>query len=112
MDKRKFSLCLIDIAFLAVSYLGLYLFAENFNNLTFGENGILRFALSLLACVVINLVFRSAFKVYSNIWRYATSGIYLRLILADFCTGVAMLFVDILSLLPNFHQLLVQNINI
>lgn len=39
-------------------------------------------------------LFRTVFKVYSNVWRYTSTKAYFNLILADFCGGVVAVFVS------------------
>ena len=96
MDKRKTALCLIDIVLLAVSHVALFIFVDNFSTVVFAKNVILRLLNSFIICAIINFTLRFSLKIYKNIWRYAGAGIYLRLILSDFLTGVAMLIVDFL----------------
>ncbi len=96
MDKRKTALCLIDLVFLAMSHLGLYIFVDNFSTVIYGDNVSFRLLISFAICTAVNLTLRFSLKIYKNIWRYASSGIYLRLILSDFITGLIMLLVDII----------------
>ncbi len=95
MDRRKTALCLIDLVFLAISHFGLYIFVDNFSTVIYGDKVPLRLLISFVICASINLILRSALKIYKNIWRYARAGIYLRLILSDFITGLIMLIVDL-----------------
>ncbi len=48
-------------------------------------------SLILLACM---LIFRFAFKVYTNIWRYTSTKAYFNLIVADMCGGVVAIIVS------------------
>ncbi len=48
-------------------------------------------SLILLACM---LIFRYAFKVYTNIWRYTSTKAYFNLILADMCGGLVAIIIS------------------
>ena len=91
MDKRKSLLCLIDIGILAFSFLLLAAecglsFVSISGNLTVKQM-LFEF---LLFCVTL-LFFRAVLLIYNHIWRYATVGLYIRLVLADFFAGCFLL---------------------
>ena len=97
MEKRKTALCFIDLIFLAISHLGLYVFADNFILISNDRNVLLSLLISFVICAVVNIAIRFVLEIYKNIWRYASPGIYLKLIISDFFTGIIMLLVDILA---------------
>ncbi len=96
MDKRKSALCAIDIAMLAFSFSLLYFYNDRFQSAALEKDA----PLSLLAvfglCLAVDFVLRFSLKIYNHIWRYASAGLYLRLVLSDFITGVVLLLVGCL----------------
>lgn len=87
-------LFLVDVACLALSYL---LVLSRYGLYSFSFNRVVKVSvlLSILACVV---VFRLIFRIYKHVWRYATSDVYLNMVIADFFGGLAFYGVDRLVL--------------
>lgn len=44
--------------------------------------------------VTLVFLFRFIFRIYNEMWRYANSGVYLKMVLSDFIAGIAYLVVD------------------
>jgi FlaA1/EpsC-like NDP-sugar epimerase len=83
-------LLLIDILCLSVSYwFFMYRFSAYSSGVAF-ETLIIIF-ISILVCVFLS---RLVFRVYLQMWRYATSDVYLRMVLADFVGGVLYFAID------------------
>lgn len=93
MDRRKSALCVIDIFLLAFSFLALYLLNNRFSASPAVAKDIQYLALLFLGTAIVNIGLRVFLSIYNHIWRYASAGLYLRMVLADFITGVALLFV-------------------
>lgn len=93
MKKRKVILCAVDmlIAILVYSAIAVVLNADliwSMRHADTFETANLFICLTVF-CVLL-FVFRLSLKIYTFIWRYAWSGTYLRLIAADFLTGISM----------------------
>ncbi len=88
--SRLVFLLLIDVICLSASYwFFMYRFRAFSPNVSFQT--LHYFFISILACVFIS---RLAFRVYLQMWRYATSDVYLRMVLADFLGGVLYFAID------------------
>lgn len=48
--------------------------------------------------VILVFVFRFIFRIYNEMWRYANSGVYLKMVLSDLVAGIAYLIIDRTSL--------------
>lgn len=88
--SRLVVLLLIDVLCLTAAYsFFLYRFRAVNADVSVKDLGV--FFGVMLACV---LVSRLAFSVYLQMWRYATSDVYLRIVLADFIGGVLFIAID------------------
>jgi FlaA1/EpsC-like NDP-sugar epimerase len=88
--SRIVLLLLIDILCLSVSYwFFMYRFSAHSSDVIF-ETLFVVF-ISTLVCVFLS---RLVFRVYLQMWRYATSDVYLRMVLADFVGGVLYFAID------------------
>ncbi len=92
MNKRKLLLCLIDTA----AYFGIYAFATLLFFILPFETHFMDVEASF-SCMAINaiivylfiIVARVGCRIYTNIWRYASSPLYLKLVAADLLGSVA-----------------------
>lgn len=90
--SRRFVLFLFDTVCFTLVSLFYYFATEIFENSSLYSNQKYFYnALILYFCIV---VFRSVFKIYSNIWRYTSTKAYFTLIVADMCGGMAALIVS------------------
>ncbi len=88
--QRVFILMLIDTIALLVSY-GFILQRISLNIIDFGSGNVALSALVMLACT---FTLRFAFGLQRAIWRYASAGIFLRMIISDFLAGWLYLIID------------------
>ena len=91
INRRKLLLCLIDtLCFLCVYLMVIIISNISSSGVLLKESHyIIHFAITLL----IAMVARFCFKVYSNIWRYANSRAYLTMVVSDcVATVVSVLF--------------------
>ncbi len=88
--SRLVLLLLIDIVCLTISY---WFFLYRFHGFSPAAQ-IGDLAVIYLIMLVSVLVSRLFFRVYLQMWRYATSDVYLRIVLADFIGGILYFAVD------------------
>ena len=84
MNKRRLALVFIDaLSTLAVCYFILVIYPSSLTKLT-GNTVMLHIAMAM-GCI---FLCRLLFRVYRQIWRYAGSTEYMRLMASDFCAGL------------------------
>lgn len=91
---RIVALFLIDVACLTLSY---FLILSRYGLYSLIFNRVNR-SIVILAILVSVLVFRLALRVYAQVWRYANSGVYLNMVIADVLGGIVFYGVDRLFL--------------
>ena len=92
---RKWILLLIDICVLIASnviFFVLTCFKEGYH----AENLINFYLLNLAIMLLSFFIFRTAMKIYSNVWRYPNTKAYIKLILSDVFAGVVSLVISLL----------------
>ena len=92
MGKRRAYLILIDtLCFFCVCGILMFrLFGERFREQT-GAGAIFLYSVGIFLLLFLS---RMALSVYNRVWRYASYGDYLRIILADFSAGVVCLLLN------------------
>ena len=91
MSKRKILLCLMDTGIFALIYMAILIFYHFFSTEKF--NGPLTLVLNGLLLLFFIFVLRIAGRIYSNIWRYASTPVYLKMIVFDgigACAGIGL----------------------
>ena len=88
--KRKLLLLGIDLAIMA----GVYAIAYVLTVATSGRDSLLSHFLNFLLTAFLLLTVRLGIKVYHNVWRYANSGAYLDIVIADLVAGIISLVVS------------------
>ena len=87
---RLFILILIDLFSMSAGY-WLILYRMRFTSDYLSPNAYIRYYAAIISCV---FLFRLMFRVYRQMWRYATSDVYLRMVLSDTAGGLAYLAFD------------------
>jgi FlaA1/EpsC-like NDP-sugar epimerase len=88
--KRVLILMAVDAAVLLLSYV-LILQRTKFNSNILPSGDIVTSALMMLLCT---FIMRFAFRLQRTMWRYASAGVFLYMILADFLAGWLYLVID------------------
>lgn len=84
---RKWILLLIDICVLIFSN-SIYFALTYLNDGYSGENSIKNFLFNSVIVLFSVSIFRTAFKIYSNVWRYPNTKVYIKFILSDVLAGI------------------------
>ena len=100
--KSKRRLCLLGIDFLIL----VALFLINLSIMLVMSKPIPLFSDYIFSIVIFALaifVMRGIFRVYSNVWRYANSSIYIVMVLSDAVAGLLLLLFEISPWLTRAH---------
>ena len=87
---RIIVLFLIDFCIAAFTY-WLFIYRYRLTNAAVATNTLIVFFATILVSVVL---MRLLFQIYLQMWRYASSSVYLRMVLADLCGGLLYLLID------------------
>ena len=110
--SRRLILSFIDIltyVIISITYLGVdYLFLDN----KITDNG--AYVINSLILLAVICLFRVAFKAYTNVWRFTSTGAYLSLVMSDIVGGVVAWAVVYLAIDPTVtsHFVIVTSINL
>ena len=88
--SRIFVLMMIDLIIMSVAY-WLLLFRVKLTTYHLSNSDLLRYYITIIICVFVS---RLAFRVYRQMWRYASSDVYLRMVLADMFGGLLYMLID------------------
>ena len=91
---RRMALVFIDMMCFVAVYLASFVITEFFSSTSVNLAGYTEYLITAGIFAGMLFVSRTLFSVYSNIWRYANSKAYLKMVLADIVGGIAGLTVS------------------
>jgi len=104
--SRKLLMLFFDLCCFAGSAVTYYLLVLWMGDLA--RTDVILFAINCVILYASMLLFRGFFKIYLSVWRYAGTGIYSKMLIADACGGALALFVCLItSSYRSFWDLLV-----
>ncbi len=106
---RRNYLFLIDFAIAFVSYLVVLAFIAMFGQHTLTPHG---YAVSFLLYAVCAFISRLAFRTYKNVWRYANSTNYIKIIISDTVGGAAFILLSLINIFADCRIGLWQSISL